>query len=386
MKPAPDVLAYQQAFAQSLGVPHALAFWKGRVALYAILKAMGVGPGDEVILPGYTCVMAVNPIVYLGATPVFVDIEPVTYNMDPNQVDASVTPRTRLIIAQHTYGYPADLRAIQDISTRRGVPFIEDCCLSMGSTVDGRETGTWGVAAYFSSQWNKPYTTGLGGMAATRDAALAQRMAELQERDALEPGAREVRMLRAQLAVYRSLIYPRTTALAQSTFRALTRLGVVVGSSSSAEFTPRMEPDFFKGMSALQARAGLRQITRRSRIIAHRERLSSIYAALLDEAGRSPPRLPPHVRAVLVRYPVRVRDKDAALQQAAGRFVELGSWFESPLHPKETPLEAYDYHEGMCPNADRACREVVNMPVHPRAGESTARRTVRFLSSIGFAG
>ena len=149
---------YQHAFAAALGVGHAYGFWKGRVALYAILKALGIGEGDEVILPGYTCVMAVNPILYLGARPVFVDIDPQTFNIDPGRIEEKLTPRSRLIIAQHTYGYPADLRAIRDLSRRKGIPFIEDCCLALGSRVDGGLTGTFGAAAYFSFQWNKPYT------------------------------------------------------------------------------------------------------------------------------------------------------------------------------------------------------------------------------------
>ena len=105
---------YQAAFAERFGGGYAFGFWKGRVALYAILRAMGIGEGDEVIIPGYTCVMAVNPIVYVGAKPVFVDIEPATYNMDPALIESHVTARTKLIIAQHTYGYAADLEAIQD--------------------------------------------------------------------------------------------------------------------------------------------------------------------------------------------------------------------------------------------------------------------------------
>jgi len=89
---------FETAFADWLGAPRAFAFWKGRVAMYAILKALGVGEGDEVILPGYTCVMDVNPVAYLGATSVFVDIEPVTYNIYPEAIEAKITPRTSPIV------------------------------------------------------------------------------------------------------------------------------------------------------------------------------------------------------------------------------------------------------------------------------------------------
>jgi dTDP-4-amino-4,6-dideoxygalactose transaminase len=375
--------AYQSAFADASGAARAFGFWRGRVALYAILKALGIGDGHEVILPGYTCVMAVNPIVYLGAKPVFVDIDPATYNIDPNQIEAKLTPKTRLIIAQHTYGYPADMGAITDICRRKGLPIVEDCCLAMGSKYDGQQVGTFGLAAYHSFQWNKPYTSGLGGMAAVNDVELTDKIEQLCRAELLPPGAREVNMLRAQLAAYRTFIYPRSTALAQNAFRFLTKMGLVVGSSSTGEFQPTMEPGFFKGMSAMQARAGLRQLGKRDESIAHRREMAALYDRLLAEHDWPIPTIPAELDPVLVRYPVRVADKQKALSAAARHFVELGSWFECPLHPIETPLEAYGYHSGLCPEADRACRETVNLPVHLRASAATARKSVAFIVTIG---
>ena len=170
------VRQFEAAFAAWLGARHGLAFWKGRVALYAILRALGVGEGDEVILPGYTCVVAVNPVKFLGARPVYVDIEPATYNLDPDLVESKITPRTKVIIAQHTYGYPAEMDAILDIANRHGLPVIEDSCLAIGSTYKGRKTGTFGLAAFWSFQWNKTFTTGIGGMVTTSDADLAAQL------------------------------------------------------------------------------------------------------------------------------------------------------------------------------------------------------------------
>jgi dTDP-4-amino-4,6-dideoxygalactose transaminase len=187
-------------------------------------------------------------------------------------------------------------------------------------------------------------------------------------------------MLTAQLFVYRAFIYPRTTALAQSLFRFLTQKGVVVGSSSTAEFTPTMADDFFKAMSGVQARSGLRQLKKLAAGIEHRKQMAALYDNLLAEIGYSPVIIDKDVYdPVLVRYPIRVRDKEKALHDAASAGVELGSWFECPLHPIETPLAAYDYTPGQCPEAEKASREVVNLPLHPRADEATVRRTVKFI-------
>jgi len=374
------VTRFEEAFADWLGVRSAFAFWKGRVALYAILRALGVGEGDEVILPGYTCVMDVNPVKYLGATPIFVDIEPTTYNLDVRLLEEKITPRTKVVIAQHTYGYPCEMDAILEIASRRGIPVIEDCCLALGSTYKGKRCGTFGVAAYWSFQWNKPFTTGIGGMVTTDDSGLAEKIEVLNRTELKPPSAKAAGMLSLQRIIYRLLIYPRTTALATALFRWLTRKGAVVGSSDTCEFVPEMPPDFFMGMSAGQARAGLREMRRLEKNLAHRREMGHLYDRLLREAGWDVPAIPEAMDPVLVRYPVRVSDKTRAVAEAPKHFVELGTWFECPLHPIETPLELYGYREGMCPVAEKACREVVNLPTHLRAGAATARRTVDFIA------
>jgi len=378
-----SVRQFEEAFARWLGVRSAFAFWKGRVALYAILRAIGVGEGDEVILPGYTCVMDVNPVKYLGARAVFVDIEPATYNMNVRLLEAAVTPRTRVIVAQHTYGYPCEMDAILQVAGRRGIPVVEDCCLALGSTYKGKRCGTFGTAAYWSFQWNKPFTTGIGGMVTTDDAHLAEEISRLCREELLTPPAKAALMLGAERLAYRAIIYPRTTALATALFRWLTRKGAVVGSSDTCEFVPERPEDFFLGMSAGQARAGLREMRGLEKNLAHRRQMGRLYDQLLREAGWEVPAIPEAMDPVLVRYPVRVSDKARAVAEAPKHFVELGTWFECPLHPIETPLELYGYRAGMCPEAEKASREVVNLPTHRRAGAATARRSVRFIARTG---
>ena len=373
--------SYEANFANRFSAKKAFLFWKGRVALYAILRSLGVGEGDEVILPGYTCVMDVNPIKYPGARPVYVDIEPDTFNMNVNLLEEEITSKTKVIIAQHTYGYLCDMGPILEIADRKGVTVIEDCCLCIGSTYKGKLAGTFAKAAYFSGQWNKPFTTGLGGMLTTNDQDLSAALTELCDKELCRPSAKEVFMLFAQLAVYRTFIYPRTTALAQSLFRWLTKKGIVVGSSSTAEFVPEMAPDFFKAMSNVQARSGIDQLKKLDKNIAHRKVTANLYDDLLTDKGWTPRQYDKSVMdPVMVRYPVRINEKEKALAQAASAGVELGNWFECPLHPIETPLQAYDYEPGMCPEAEKAALQVVNLPLHPRANKKTVARTVDFIT------
>ncbi len=376
---------YQRKFARFFGAERAFAFWKGRVALYALLRALDVSQDDEVILPGYTCVMNVNPIKYAGAKPVYVDIEPNTFNMNVNLLEEKITNKTKVIIAQHTYGYPCEMDTIMKIAQSSGICVIEDCCLALGSKYKGRMVGTFGRAGYFSFQWNKPYTTGLGGIVITSDRELAGRIESLATNEMCCPSNREVFMLRMQLIIYRLFIYPRTTALAQSLFRYLTKKGAVIGSSSTSEFEPVKTGDFFKSMSTVQARSGIRQLDKIEKNIAHRRKMMQLYDELLVDKDWKPSKDSRKLaEPVMVRYPVRIAEKDEALAQAAKAGIELGSWFECPLHPIETPLTSYDYELGMCPEAEKTAREVVNLPLHPRTSEKTAVKTVNFITGFTY--
>jgi dTDP-4-amino-4,6-dideoxygalactose transaminase len=375
---------YETNFAQYFGQKGAFSFWKGRVALYAILKALGVQAGDEVVLPGYTCVVDVNPIKYLGAKPVYVDIEPKTFNMNVELLEEKITANTKVIIAQHTYGYPCDMDAIMSIADKSSISVIEDSCLAFGSKYKGKVVGTFGKAAYFSFQWNKLYTTGIGGMVVTSDSELAETIESLCAKGCCKPSKKEVLMLATQLAIYRTFIYPRTTALAQAVFRYLVKRGVVVGSSKYDEYAAApMEQDFFKAMSRIQACSGLKQLRKAEQNIAHRKKMAQLYDRLLEEKGWPKRQYDASiVEPVMVRYPVRIAEKDRALAEAAKAGVELGSWFNAPLHRIETSLQAYDYEPGICPQAEKAAREVVNLPLHPRANEKTAKRTVEFITGF----
>jgi dTDP-4-amino-4,6-dideoxygalactose transaminase len=374
------VCEYERAFAKWFGSGRVFSFWKGRVGLYAILRALGVGAGDEVILPGYTCVMNAAPIKYVGAKPVYVDIEPDTYNINTDLLEAKVTPKTKAVIAQHTYGYPAEVERIMEIGRRHQITIIEDCCLALGSRYKGKLLGMFGKASYFSSQWNKTYTTGLGGMVLCNDAELAKRILSVCEAEAISvPFGRTLQLL-IQLFIYYTFVYPRTAAMAGRIFRWLGKRGVVLGSSSMEETqSSGMSEDFFIQMGFVQAKVGLREMKRLQENIEHRRKLAALYDMLLVERGWRARRLGSDTEPVMVRYPVRIVNKWEALEEAAKRGIELGSWFESPLHAKEGDLEEFDYEWGMCPEGERAAREVVNLPVHRRVSEKTARRTVDFV-------
>ena len=155
---------FERAFAEFCGVRHAIACCNGTVAVHLALMAAGVGPGDEVIVPTLTYVASANPVVYCGATPVFVDAEPGTWNLDPDSVAAAVTSRTKAIVVVHLYGHPADMDPILAVARTRGITVIEDAAEAHGAEYRGRRVGGLGDLGTFSFYGNKIITTGEGGM------------------------------------------------------------------------------------------------------------------------------------------------------------------------------------------------------------------------------
>jgi perosamine synthetase len=166
-----------------------IAVSSGTAGLHLCIRALGIGAGDEVIVPSFTFVAAANAVRYEGATPVFVDIEPRCLNLDPSLIEAAITPRTRAIIAVHTFGCPADTQAILEIARRHGLRVIEDACEAIGATYQGRQVGSFGDAAVFAFYPNKQITTGEGGMVVTGDAHLAREMRAMRNHGRYESDA-----------------------------------------------------------------------------------------------------------------------------------------------------------------------------------------------------
>lgn len=170
---------FEQAFKTHLGVEYAIATSSCTGALHLGMAALGIGPGDEVIMADTNWIATVSPVVHLGATPVFVDILPDTWCLDPQRVEAAITPRTRAIVAVHLYGNLCDMDALLAIGQRHGIPVIEDAAEGIGSVYHGQRAGSMGRFGSFSFHGSKTITTGEGGMFVTRDADLYERVLTL---------------------------------------------------------------------------------------------------------------------------------------------------------------------------------------------------------------
>lgn len=170
---------FEAAFAAHLGVPHVIATSSCTGALHLGMAALGIGPGDEVILADTNWIASAAPITYLGAKPVFVDIDPVNWCLNPSAVEAAITPRTKAILAVHLYGNLCDLDQLEDIARRRGLFLIEDAAEAIGSIYHGRRAGSVGAFGAFSFHGTKTVTTGEGGMFVTSDPELYEKVLTL---------------------------------------------------------------------------------------------------------------------------------------------------------------------------------------------------------------
>jgi perosamine synthetase len=176
----PKMEEFERSIADLVGVPHGIAVSSGTAALHLCLRALGVSEGDEVIVPSFTFISVGNTVLYERARPVFVDIEPLTLNLDPGKLERSITPKTRAIIVVHTFGHPADMDPIMDIAQRHGLPVIEDACEAIGARYRARPAGGIGDFGVFGFYPNKPITTGEGGMVVTRNSQMADTIRALR--------------------------------------------------------------------------------------------------------------------------------------------------------------------------------------------------------------
>lgn len=169
----PQTKVFEEDFARATGVEHAIAVSNGTVALHLALMAGGVKPGDEVAVPAFSFVATANAVLMAGATPVFVDVDPVTFNMDPRKLKSAMTPRTKAVMPVHLFGHPADMDVLSDVAAARGAILVGDAAQAIGARYKGKPVGATAVAEAFSLYPTKNVTTGEGGVVTTNDAEIA---------------------------------------------------------------------------------------------------------------------------------------------------------------------------------------------------------------------
>lgn len=362
----PAITAYEAAFARRLGVRHAYSFASGRVALYGLLRGLGVGPGDEVLLQAPTHIVVPNAIRYTGARPIYVDCRLDTYTMDLEQAEQRVTPRTKVLLLQHTFGIPTDLDAALALAKRHRLIVVEDCVHALGATYRGRRVGSLGQAAFFSTEETKTISSTMGGMAVTNDPELAARLREFQSGCAWPSATLTARYL-VKLIVYHVFTQPYLHPYTRPIYRLLgrsPRTHLMPGATSGAERHGAKPANYEQRLSNGQAALALRQLRRLDGNLAHRRAVAAAYQARLSARGFAVPRPPAGAEPAFVRYPLWVEDRATTMRVAASTAV-LGGWFSTVLGEAVSPAHG-EYEPGSCPRAEASTRHLVNLPTHSR--------------------
>lgn len=270
----PRVEEFERLLAATVGATEAVAVSSGTTALFLSLHALGIGPGAEVIVPSLSFIASANAIVHAGATPVFVDVDPRTYNIDPQAIEAAISPCSRAVMVVHQLGMPADLDSIADIARRRGLLLVEDAACALGSRYRGRAIGGSGHPAAFSFHPRKVVVTGEGGMITTDDAELAVRLRRLRHQG----------MSISDIARHQA---------------------VQVINEEYAEIGYNFR------LSDLHAAVGLVQLRKLDRFLARRREIAARYdAALREIEGVVPPFVPDYAQPNYQSYIVRLDAAD----------------------------------------------------------------------------
>ncbi|MBI3087365.1 MAG: DegT/DnrJ/EryC1/StrS family aminotransferase [Candidatus Omnitrophica bacterium] len=339
--------AFEKAFSRSCGVREGVACSSGTTAIHLALAALGVGAGDEVIVPDFTLIVAANMVALTGARAVLVDADPATWGIDPARIEEKITPRTKAIMVVHMYGHPCDMDPILAIARRHGLKVIEDGAEAHGADYKGRRVGALGDAACFSFYGNKILTTGEGGMVVTDDAALAER----------------VRLLRNQ-----AFEEPR--------------------------FVHRFL-GFNYRLTNLQAAIGLAQCEQLDEKIARKRRLAQWYTARLkDEPDLTLPPEAPWAKSVYWMYGIVLQpgfgcSRDALMQALRRHGVDTRAFFH-PLHRQPVFMDSRDPRfpdtSGAYPVAERLGRDGLYLPSGLGLTQEQVQRVVAALRQCRKAG
>ena len=337
-------------------------YWKGRVALYAILKAMGVSKDDEVVLPAFTCVVVPNAIMYLGAKPVYVDISNQTYNSDINEIKKAINKKTKVIICQNTFGLSTDIEQIIEIAESNNLYTIEDCTHGFGGYYNGKPNGSYCDAAFYSTQWNKPFSTGIGGFLVVNNDSLLQNV-QSQEKDKIKPSKRDQFILKSLILFQKYFINRYTHHLFVSFYRFLSKKNLIIGSTQGKEISElKMPADYFKDISSIQIKAGLKGLKYLDRINKRRKKNAEDYSRFLKMKGKVYVDEKLFDNHLFLKYPVLVSDRDLFFEKAKKKWLIFGDWFVSPVYPVKANLIRWGYDENNFPVAVEVSKKIVNLP------------------------
>jgi perosamine synthetase len=369
------VSAYEKKMTAAIGAGYGISYAAGRMAFYSILRALNIGKGDEVILLGFTCSVMPNAVWRSGATPVFADVDEENFGSSAESIEKKITPRTKMIVAQHSFGIPCRIKEIVELGRRRGIFVVEDCAITFDSSMDGIKVGNWGDAAIFSTDHSKPVNTLIGGLLYTKDAGFYKKVRSCSDSLPTLDREHQVRLFSQLLhekIFYTPEHYPRSglmyllRALAMR-LRAQRRMTFLegdyakpAGSDASAVYPyPARLPAFLAQLGLMeierwddvkrQRKNILREYLRIAKTSSIREYIPEIYS---DSA----------VDICPLRF-VYCHPDPAKHLARMSRYVDINwMWFRTPVICCTMGLQDMGYSMGSCKASERVSYSIINWP------------------------
>lgn len=375
---------YQRTFAEVIAGNNSLptlAFWRGRVALWTTLRAAGLRGGDEVILPAYTCEMVPAAVKFAGGRCVYVDVEAGRFNPSVQQIADAVTERTQAIICQYTYGIPQPVRELASLIAEQPITLIEDCCQLICPDCHYDGIATTGDAAFFSTQWSKPFSTGLGGMAVYSNEKLYSEAHNILGSFSREQDRQRSRSLSLQLLLYNLAVRPRTKALVARLYRWAQRSGMIQGTTAAEEYGDDIPSDYLAGAVNVQAVLGIKELGRWYENVEHRRMLTTFYLGCLAELGVDITAMKAGSdNPVLWATPLFVENVDEILSRAGKAGLPIESWFgPAPVHIVPPTAERYDYITGQCPGSEWMAAREIHLLTSPGVRLRQAEKAIKLI-------
>jgi dTDP-4-amino-4,6-dideoxygalactose transaminase len=335
----PTIDRFEEEFAATVGAPYAAAVSSGTAGLHLLCIAAGVGPDDEVVTSPYSFVASANCAIYVGATPVFADVDRRTFNLDPRAVEAALTDRTRAVVAVDIYGYPCEFDELRALCSDRGIALIEDACEALGARYKGRAVGSQSVPAVFAFYPNKQMTTGEGGMVTTHS----------------EDEWRLLRSLRNQ------------------------------GRADSGGWLEHARLGFNYRLDDVRAAIGIGQLEKLDEILALRASVAERYRALLGDVDGL--ELPcedddDHERSwfvYVVTLPVEV-DREAVISRLDAHGIQTARYLPC-IHLQPYMRQRFGFRAGLCPVAEELSSRTLALPFHARLGQDDQEYVAAALES-----
>ena len=287
-----------------------LTFWKGRVALYCFLKSLRLKPGDEVILPGLTCVVVPNAILYAGLVPIYVDINPDTYNLNVDLIESKITSRTKVIITQNTFGLSTDVEKVVNIAKKYNLITIDDCTHGYGGHYNGKPNGSLTDAAFYSSQWNKPFSTVIGGYLIVNNPDLVESV-NAEYNGYIKPSQLESFKITCLFLIRKWVLNRYTYWKLLYLYRWLSKMNLILGSSQKDELKNIKKPlNYEKKMGLNQKQIAYNQLEKFDKVLAIRKQNAMIFNQWLADNKKT--RVPEvyFQNHAWLKYPLRVKNRE----------------------------------------------------------------------------